>query len=313
MALDNLATMAQIDRLILSIGEDDFGDTLFHTTQMVGDVDHVMVFAFAEQEGGAPRVVINTGLIGAEAAAAAATAYVDELYRLDPNLPLIRAQQEGRAGWFEFDGGRAWDERLHSGFLAPTGISDMVLFAVMQEKVVYLVQMHRLYGHHFARAQRWLLTQVGELIAANIRKHFSYMHTLRGPNQFLIGRVLTEAAPFQAITPRERLVCIGILTGHTSESIARNLSISVNSVLTYRKRLYEKLEISSQNELFVRIIDSLMRLNWDGKEMPAPGNTMEVKASRARLKGRPLAADLEFAQAFFDRSKMPIVASTWDN
>ncbi|MBO9377142.1 LuxR family transcriptional regulator [Sphingomonas histidinilytica] len=311
MALDNLATMAQIDRLILSIGEDDFGDALFHTTKMVGDVDHVMVFAFAEQE--APRVVINTGLIGAEAAAEAAAAYVDELYALDPNLPQIRSQPEGRAGWFEFEGGRNWDERLHRGFLAPTGISDMVLFAVMQEKVVYLVQMHRLYGHHFARAQRWLLTQVGELIAANIRKHFSYMHTLRGPNQFLIGRVLTEAAPFQSITPRERLVCIGILTGHTSESIARNLSISVNSVLTYRKRLYEKLEISSQNELFVRIIDSLMRLNWDAKDLPAAGGGLEINASRARLKGRPLAADLEFAQAFFNRSKMPIVASNWDN
>jgi DNA-binding CsgD family transcriptional regulator len=312
MALDNLATMAQIDRLILSIGEDDFGEALFHTTQMVGDVDHVMVFAFAEEED-RPRVVINTGLIPAATAADAAAAYVEELYALDPNLPQVRAQPEGRAGWFEFDGGRGWDERLHRGFLVPTGISDMILFAVMQEKVVYLVQMHRLYGHHFARAQRWLLTQIGELIAANIRKHFSYMHTLRGPNQFLIGRVLTEAALFQSITPRERLVCIGILTGHTSESIARNLSISVNSVLTYRKRLYEKLEISSQNELFVRIIDALMRLNWDGREVPTPAGRMEVNASRARLRGRPLAADLAFAQAFFDRSKTQPVASHWDN
>ncbi|MFD2498498.1 LuxR C-terminal-related transcriptional regulator [Rhizorhabdus histidinilytica] len=88
-------------------------------------------------------------------------------------------------------------------------------------------------------------------------------------------------------------MCIGILTGHTSESIARNLSISVNSVLTYRKRLYEKLEISSQNELFVRIIDSLMRLNWDAKDLPAAGGGLEINASRARLKGRPLAADLD--------------------
>ncbi|QBR03670.1 helix-turn-helix transcriptional regulator [Paraburkholderia pallida] len=63
--------------------------------------------------------------------------------------------------------------------------------------------------------------------------------------------ILADAQAFSSLTSRERTVCIGILTGYTSEGIALNLGISINSVLTYRKRVYEKLGITSQNELFM--------------------------------------------------------------
>ncbi|MFT4068186.1 helix-turn-helix transcriptional regulator [Paraburkholderia sp.] len=63
--------------------------------------------------------------------------------------------------------------------------------------------------------------------------------------------LLAGTQAFSVLTARERTVCIGILTGYTSEAIALNLGISINSVLTYRKRVYEKLRITSQNELFM--------------------------------------------------------------
>ena len=48
---------------------------------------------------------------------------------------------------------------------------------------------------------------------------------------------------------RETEVCAAITLGMTSEAIALNLGISVNTVLTYRKRAYARLGISCQNEL----------------------------------------------------------------
>ncbi|MFL9894820.1 helix-turn-helix transcriptional regulator [Paraburkholderia strydomiana] len=63
--------------------------------------------------------------------------------------------------------------------------------------------------------------------------------------------ILADTQAFSPLTARERTVCLGILTGYTSEAIALNLGISINSVLTYRKRIYEKLRITSQNELFM--------------------------------------------------------------
>lgn len=296
MSIGNLASMARLDRLTMAIGEENFGDVLVETMRAVGDVDHIMVFAFSP--GRPVRCVINAGSIDPVDAAPAASLYADDLYEADPNLSIILAQKEGPATWLELAGGKDWLADLHARLLDPCGISDMLAFTVCQNRIIYLAQLHRTGGHHFAGAQCWLLNQVGEVVAAMIRKHFSYADAIEGQNQFLIARVLTEGPAFVNITPRERLVCIGILTGHTSESIARNLSISINSVLTYRKRLYEKLGISSQNELFVRIFDSLMALGRDDHD-DVPHNLLDATASRARMNGRPLAANLAFAQAFF--------------
>jgi DNA-binding CsgD family transcriptional regulator len=99
------------------------------------------------------------------------------------------------------------------------------------------------------------MEQIGDLVAANVAKHLANLRSSGVGRSYVIGRIL-RSARFAAITERERAVCIGILTGYTSESIALNLGISVNSVLTYRKRLYEKLKISSQSELFVLVMQA---------------------------------------------------------
>jgi hypothetical protein len=53
---------------------------------------------------------------------------------------------------------------------------------------------------------------------------------------------------------REAEVCAAIMSGMTSEAIALHLGISVNTVLTYRKRAYGRLRISCQNELLRLIL-----------------------------------------------------------
>jgi DNA-binding NarL/FixJ family response regulator len=56
------------------------------------------------------------------------------------------------------------------------------------------------------------------------------------------------------IPRREAEVCTAIMLGMTSEAIALKLGISVNTVLTYRKRAYNRLNISCQNELMRLIL-----------------------------------------------------------
>jgi DNA-binding CsgD family transcriptional regulator len=48
-----------------------------------------------------------------------------------------------------------------------------------------------------------------------------------------------------------------ILQGLSSEAIAGRLAISLNSVLTYRRRAYQRLGITSQNELFSLVMMQL--------------------------------------------------------
>ena len=64
-----------------------------------------------------------------------------------------------------------------------------------------------------------------------------------------------HAAPeLKRLTPRERDVCQRIVMGFNSEAIACELGVSLNTVLTYRRRAYERLGISAQNELFAIVM-----------------------------------------------------------
>lgn len=56
--------------------------------------------------------------------------------------------------------------------------------------------------------------------------------------------------PLAALSERERAVCLGILGGEKAEAIAGRLGVSPATVVTYRKRAYEKLGIAARGELF---------------------------------------------------------------
>ena len=70
------------------------------------------------------------------------------------------------------------------------------------------------------------------------------------------------------LTNREREVLQLILHGHSSQSIADKLHIALRTVKLHRQNLYQKLDISSQAELFYLFIDSLSCL--DGGEILDP-------------------------------------------
>lgn len=55
---------------------------------------------------------------------------------------------------------------------------------------------------------------------------------------------------FPVLSKREREVCARIATGHGAEAIALELGLSETTVITFRRRAYSKLGISSQAELF---------------------------------------------------------------
>lgn len=53
-----------------------------------------------------------------------------------------------------------------------------------------------------------------------------------------------------ALSERERQVCLGVLDGKKTELIAGDLDLSPATIVTYRRRAYEKLGISSRGSLF---------------------------------------------------------------
>ena len=62
----------------------------------------------------------------------------------------------------------------------------------------------------------------------------------------------TDGMPpvLDSLSDREKQVCRGILLGKKAESIAADMEVAPSTVVTYRRRAYEKLGITSRSALF---------------------------------------------------------------
>jgi DNA-binding CsgD family transcriptional regulator len=63
----------------------------------------------------------------------------------------------------------------------------------------------------------------------------------------------------QELTPREQEIVGLILEGHPSATIAKRLGIGRGTVKNHRRRLYDKLDITTERELFLLYLDWLWR------------------------------------------------------
>ncbi|WP_432698256.1 helix-turn-helix transcriptional regulator [Marinobacterium sp. YM272] len=84
------------------------------------------------------------------------------------------------------------------------------------------------------------LQQVAPLIKSLLLKHFREERTLRGAKNSL---------RIAGLSDREAQICEMIMKGHTAKTIALALELSESTIVTYKKRAFEKLRISRKSEL----------------------------------------------------------------
>lgn len=65
------------------------------------------------------------------------------------------------------------------------------------------------------------------------------------------------------LTPREQDIVHLMLQGHSNQSAADKLNVAHSTVKSHRKSIYQKLDITSQSELFYLFLDSLPHLSDD--------------------------------------------------
>lgn len=70
-----------------------------------------------------------------------------------------------------------------------------------------------------------------------------------------IGKIEGQLGHFFAnLTDRERAVCARTMVGMTAEAIGLDLGIAASSVLTYRRRAYERYRFTNINQFFLGMI-----------------------------------------------------------
>ncbi len=244
-----------LTNLCRCIGLPTFESCLLKLLNKVTPVDHCVVFTYGESGAGH---LFTHGRMRVEEAQQLADDYVRNFHEQDPNFPKLSGKAEGSAGRMIPLGGDS-DAAYQNHFFDRHDLIDKASTIGKVEQGSVYCNFYRMGRSGPYSDKDWqLLESILPLITALISTHYRTLQTgptdkqgqYRNAHSLVHNIISKNVSPFSHLTPREREVCERILLGYTSVGIGLDLNIAQSSVVTYRRRAYEKLDISSQNELF---------------------------------------------------------------
>jgi DNA-binding CsgD family transcriptional regulator len=240
-----------------SIGEDEFCGNFVAALKTITDFDYSVAFAYHQNE---KPVCLYHSFSPAQQ-----VIFVDDYlkgpYLLDPFFKACGRNVD--AGLYRLRDAapdRFYQSEYYRSYYVATGLAEEICYIFyFQNGVAVAISLMRSGDHsRFSAREFRLLKRVVPIINSLSQRHWHDLHnrfedeqsaTETGEKQTIVEE--TVSALFgRRITPRETQVVAQVLEGHSSESIARSLGISVGTVRIHRRNIYGKLQISSQQELF---------------------------------------------------------------
>jgi DNA-binding CsgD family transcriptional regulator len=249
----------EVAPLLDSLGTPAFESRLFAVAHQLTRCEHLSAFVSCKAEP--PRLLLAANSGAQPVARSAGSTYLMRFWHLDPVNQLP-----------------ADDARLGLGILVQLGPRDMRALAYRRacynrdswnRSGANLIDRLSLLARHDGRTLRinfyrhrdagpfdgedlGRIAAASDLLIALLRRHdaAAALPEVEASFQSYWQR-LRALAP--QLPRRECEVCAGVALGLSSERIALKLGIGLNTVLTYRKRAYARLNISSQNQLLTLI------------------------------------------------------------
>jgi DNA-binding CsgD family transcriptional regulator len=239
---------SEITPAVLAIGRPAFPHVLISALRRVADVGHCMVFSFASERSTA--CLLDAGNI--PTGGGLGVAYSEHFHRSDPNRDAIfGGHGEAAPILLPTFARRMYSDSYRKVFFEDSDIVDKFAAAIWVEDTCFYVNFYRITSQgRFTREQIRRLLAVAPAVSAAVARHFQLDAAADGDPMGRLKTLFATGEQLSALTGREKEVCLRILSGYSSEAIAADLGISLHSALTYRKRAYDRLGISSQNELF---------------------------------------------------------------
>jgi len=234
---------------IAAVGRDAFASELLAALNRSVPVDHACLMRVVDRTR--PPVLESASWRGGAHVAEVQSVYLNGLYRFDPNLSL--PTQSGVA-FRHLRCDALADAGYREACFVRAGLLERLTVAATDEGQLVLLNLYRLVqSGPFSAGEVALIEGLSPFLAALAIKHVGALGMLlRSRNRD--DRIAALAARLCArdgrLTMRERDVLARVMLGMTSEGIALDLGIGLNTVLTYRKRAYTRLGVSSQAELF---------------------------------------------------------------
>ena len=255
-----------IGAAIRSLGTPDFPAAFARMAASDFLADQVVVFRAGEQ--GRIRTLLAENLReGAGRALALAESYASRHWARDPNrhllLPPVAGEERRgvvlRAVRVEEIADAEYRRRL---FAEPRLRAKAALVVRAPGHALYVNLYRGLDREPFGPGDLAAVERTCDVLAAMLERHFALADDAAASDLAAVQRVIAGAAVERGrdggcgapLSEREAAVCARIVAGYSAEGIGLDLGVSTHSVVTYRRRAFEKLGIATQKELFSLVL-----------------------------------------------------------
>ncbi len=246
-----------LGKCIDTIGDEAFPQALIDALKSLTDFDYSVVFAYYQSEK--PLCLFHT--FSQKKRVVFVDDYLKGPYLLDPFFKACARQVDtGLYRLRDIAPDRFYQSEYYRSYYVQTGLSEEICYTFYLSRGVAVVisLMRSGESSRFSARQFKLLESVVPIVVSLAQRHWQNVPEkfdldtatgeLNGERSVIEETVSTLFS--NRITPRETQVVAQVLEGHSSDSIAKNLGISVGTVRIHRRNVYAKLQISSQQELF---------------------------------------------------------------
>ncbi len=255
--LGNAVWISLLSKCIDSIDTEKFPVILVEALKSIADFDYSVSFAYHQNEK--PICLYHTF------SSAHRVVFVDDYlkgpYLLDPFFKACgRNVDSGLYRLRDIAPDRFYQSEYCRSYYIQTGSAEEICytFYLLNGVAVVISLMRSGDSSRFSAREFRLLDSVAPIVISLAQRHWNDLHNsfevepsdLETGEQHKIIEDTVSLLFSPRITPRETQVVAQVLEGHSSDSIARSLGISVGTVRIHRRNIYGKLQISSQQELF---------------------------------------------------------------
>jgi len=241
---------------IAAIGTERYSRACFEVFEDQFDVDHWALFQY--RNNSMVNCMANDSRNYATAAKENISRFVGRFYGMDPTLQALKNRKMHSTCTMKVDANDIRDRQYRHCFEL-THVQERLSFFSRMDGNLYQLSIFRGIGSHSFTAQDMThFSSVAKIVLETALKHEMLRRKTALSMPHLDLEAIEELLDFLPgrLSHRERQVCSRVAAGMTIEGTALDLDIKRTSVVTYRQRAYEKLQISRQTEL-VALVNNL--------------------------------------------------------
>jgi DNA-binding CsgD family transcriptional regulator len=238
------------EKAIRSTGTPGATSAFFEMVSAVAPICELTGWVWRAPEN--PRLIVHTGRTAGSSELI--RRYISRYFVFDPAYHTFR--NTAHSEWISLrvhPDSISNYQYLNDCYLRPAIVEKLTL-ARWADNSWFFMSLYRDSGWGcFSKDEQERIAALSHLLLPLLRKH--YQLTAESPKlgtqrQARIEAMMQRMSSLDAkVTERECAVCARTAAGLTAKTIAQELGIKVSSVLTYRRRAYQRLSISSGYEL----------------------------------------------------------------